>query len=651
MSVAALALAAAAAPQAHAQTVDFDGDVITFGDSLSDAGNVATLSGTGNVGAPFGTSNRFVNPGGLVWIEQVLGGVPETDGSNATSPQAVFFDELLATGTPTVVGDVNLAVGGAFAGSGNLGSPMLPGVQEQIDNFAAAGGMIDPTDTVTYWAGANNFFAGLPSVTGLGDAIDLGVDVGTLAIGDLTEITSGATIPGGGPGQVVVVNLPDLSLTPFLNTADFATRSAATAATDAYNATLEAGLAGLSDTFTNVDFVLLDVDAVFRVVSPNPAAFGFTNTTDACLLDADCAIASFEEQNQFLFADPVHPTNGGYALVAELARQTLDPADPGADSIGLHDVAILTRLFAVDQSLDRARSFFSSDAPQAGGAAFADPSADRGAVIFEGVGGAGGIDARGIASEIDYAFYGARFAFDYFQSENLVLGLQVLATEADADTEMTEFQTEQIGVDLYAGLKFQNVFGSFSFGGAALDVSDIERSVGVGPLVNTGETDGKQLSIGAELGYTAALGHGLQLIPTIGLGYVNTEIAGYSEEGVFAPLTFGDQDVGVLNGAVAVRAVKNFRTADGWRGRLSAGVGYEDFVSYSADDVDVNAQASTAAPVALAIADADGRGFVFDAGAKVALTESFIVSADYEFNTAGGETIGHAGAFRLISKF
>ena len=198
-------MAVAVNTPALSQTLEFGGDVLTFGDSLSDAGNVFVLTGSdGTVpGDLFGKdNNRFVNPGGLTWIEQLLGGVPNTDGTNAASPQSVFF----ATGT--VTGDVNLAVGGALAGSGNLnnvsngGTPFgaLPGVTEQIAAFNEAGGMISAEDTVTYWAGPNNFFLGLPGATTTAAVIELASNVAGLSLADITDLATGATIAGGGAG-------------------------------------------------------------------------------------------------------------------------------------------------------------------------------------------------------------------------------------------------------------------------------------------------------------------------------------------------------------------------------------------------------------------------------------------------------------------
>ncbi|MEP1442579.1 MAG: SGNH/GDSL hydrolase family protein, partial [Hyphomicrobiales bacterium] len=409
------------------------GDVITFGDSLSDNGNLFATTGAANA---FPGSSRFVNPGGLTWIEQLLGGTPDATGANAVSPQN---SPVQGTG---VAGDVNVAFGGAFAGSGGLAAG-IPGVTEQQGIFAASGGTIDANDTVTYWAGANNFFAGLPTVTDAAGAAALGQSVGALAVNDITQLATGAAVAGGGPGQLVYLNLPNLASLPSTSLGaqqaaagaaaqvaaaggDAAAQATASAQTQAavlgaaefatqnYNTTLEVGIAQLAAVDTNTDFVLIDVAAVFEEVVANPEAFGFTNATAGCVFDAACAAADFETQNQFLFSDGVHPTNAGHALIAELARQTLDPTIGAAQSAGIGDLTSTTRQIVAGSALSRARSFFFNQAASDGVSSSADvdtfsqtPSI-RGEAFAEVLGGSASIGARTGAPQADVDLLGLR---------------------------------------------------------------------------------------------------------------------------------------------------------------------------------------------------------------------------------------------------
>lgn len=657
------------------------GDVISFGDSLSDNGNVFTLSGGLSPDpAVFQGGNRFVNPGGLTWIEQLLGGTPNTDGTDATSPQAVFF----ATGT--VTGDVSVAVGGAFAGSGNLG-PGLPGVTQQLGAFAGAGGTISAEDTVTYWTGANNFFAGLPTVTSAAGAGALGQSVGALAVNDITQISTGAVIPGGGPGQLIYVTLPNLAVLPATNAgaqaagaaaagavlasggtpeqaqaaaaqAGAAVLSGAAIAIGAYNQTLVGGVNQLAAVDTDTDFVLLDAASVFDAVVANPAAFGFTNVSDACLLTPSCATADFATQNTFLFADGVHPTNAGYALLAELARQTLDPTAGGATASGLAEGAFQSREFVAYQALGRARSYFlHSELPGVASSADLDPqsetpvgSSHRGGAFVEAIAGTARIGARGVTPEVSTDLYGLRLGADLHQSESLVFGAQGSFTTGNGSQPQLEFEPSSFAVDLYAAKTFGAVYAALTAGAASLDVANIERSVGVGGLVNTGDTSGSQFNVIGELGYKIAFGD-YSIIPSGSVGYFRTNIDGYTEDGLFAPLSFGDRDVDAVTGSVNLRAARGFAIESGYQGRIFAGIGYEDFLTYNANDLNVAALASTAAASAISIDDPDGRGFLFELGAEVVLDDTFSLAADYTLGIGGSDTQSHQGALRLITKF
>lgn len=659
----------AATTTVFAQSALFEGDVISFGDSLTDNGNLSFLTGGLVPNTEFQGNNRFTTVGGLTFVEQLLGGVANTDGTIATSPQSVFF----AGGG--VTGDVNLGVGGALSGAngnltnlapafgGSLVGP-IPSIGDQINSFVAAGGVIDQTDTVTYLGGANDFFVGLGpagaaaaasgSITPL---TDVGAAIATSVIGDITTIADPFnTNPALNPGQIIVVNLPDLGLIP-LNVGTPA-QTAASIATSAFNQTLEAGVAQLAAIDTDTDFIFADIATVFDEIIANPAAFGFVNVTEQCFLNAECATAPLggELQNSFLFADEVHPTNAGQALIAELVRQLVAPTIGGAAASGLVDAPIRNRQFVAGQALNRARSFFFQDAPK-GASSTADVDTfdgsgggKRSEGFIEAIAGTSTIAARGVTPEVESNLYGFRAGGDLFQSDSLVLGFQGSFITGEGSQPTLEFEPNSFAIDLYGAKKFGNAFAALTVGAARLDVSNIERSVGVGGLTNTADTDGSQFNVIGEIGYDLKVS-GITIIPSGSIGFFRTDLDGYSEDGIFAPLAFGDRNINAVTGSVNVRAAKNFVTEGGLRGRVFAGVGYEDFLAYDANDLSVSALASTAAASTISIDDPDGRGFLFDVGARFDINDTFSVAADYTLGVGDGNTESHQGSFRLISRF
>ena len=262
--VSALALALSGVSVAQAQT--FSG-VITFGDSLSDAGQYAALP------APyaFGAGSFTTNPDD-VWAQTVsnwFGGNPN----------------------PSVAGGRNYAWGGAPTGFSVPGVSVPLGcvpttlpcrsVAQQI----AASGAVDPNALYTYWAGANDIFnyigyAGARVIT----SAQAQSFTGASALNAVGQI---AGLQAAGANYIVVFNLPDIGRAPFFtnttifpNSASPANAASASGLTFVYNSTLNSGLATLGD-----GIIPINVYGLVNEVLASPSLYGFSNTTGtACNL-------------------------------------------------------------------------------------------------------------------------------------------------------------------------------------------------------------------------------------------------------------------------------------------------------------------------------------------------------------------------------
>ena len=133
LAASALALGLATAGTASAQ--DY-GRIVTFGDSLSDNGNL--YAAIANPTSPPYFQGRFSN--GPVWVE-LLGWTQARVGGSLT-------------------GSYNSAYGGSRTDNT---VPFPTGMRAQITNYLGAGGAFDSDDLVTIWGGANNIFQGLPT--------------------------------------------------------------------------------------------------------------------------------------------------------------------------------------------------------------------------------------------------------------------------------------------------------------------------------------------------------------------------------------------------------------------------------------------------------------------------------------------------------
>lgn len=258
-----------------------------FGDSLSDTGNAFRVSG-GLVPPPPYFEGRFSN--GLIWVDYLA-------------------QDLGLNPSP----NTNFAFGGATTGTNNTISPLLPGLQQQINTFTQANPTADPNGLYIVWAGANDYLGG-------------GVTDPTVSIANLSNaITS---LAGVGAQNILVLNLADLGSLP--GTRGNSQQSTnLNLLTDAHNSGLSQTIAALSPQLgTDVNLTLVDTNSLFDRVLANPAEFNFTNVTTACLSVISCASANQNEQNQYLFWDNIHPTTAGHQLVADLAFSSLHSTSP-----------------------------------------------------------------------------------------------------------------------------------------------------------------------------------------------------------------------------------------------------------------------------------------------------------------------------------
>lgn len=178
--------------------------VVTFGDSLSDNGNV----------------DRFT--GGDIWVEHL----------------AKYFSAELK----------DFAYGGATTGDDNpaIGSNAT-GLLWQVDMYGPSLGTAPASETlVTVWAGANDFLQ-------LRSPYDAVINIDT-ALQDLYA---------AGGRNFLVPNLPDIGKTPAFSLADPAKSQFASEWTAAYNGALDAILYGFNSQYSNANLVQLDAFAIF----------------------------------------------------------------------------------------------------------------------------------------------------------------------------------------------------------------------------------------------------------------------------------------------------------------------------------------------------------------------------------------------------
>jgi outer membrane lipase/esterase len=162
--------------------------LVTFGDSLSDNGNL--FATTGQPPAPY--NQRFTNA--LVWSEYLFG---PARGFVATNPANVNS------------GNINFAFGGARTDLAPNSNGPIPSTGTQIGAFLANGGRFGAADLVSLWGGANNLFQGIPvAAANPGTATTVMTGVANSAAADIGNQVR--QMAAAGARNILVFNLPGL---------------------------------------------------------------------------------------------------------------------------------------------------------------------------------------------------------------------------------------------------------------------------------------------------------------------------------------------------------------------------------------------------------------------------------------------------------
>ena len=281
------------------------GNLVVFGDSLSDMGN-AKDSILNVPDVPPYWQGRFSN--GMVWVEYL---------SQAYGVTTTY-------GSGTSVGD-NRAFGGAQTGPG-FSYLLLPNVGSQISNYLAnVQSSFAANDVVSLWAGGNDFLYG----TANSDTI-------------VTNMESHIRqLEAAGAKTFIIPNLPPLEKTPEILGRSQTQQQNIASEVASYNAKLASLVSSLK---LELGITVYSVNAysIFNDIIENKDALGLTNTqSSACSGNAgllplpicnsgDPVVANVDE---YIFFDKAHPTRAMHQYIGRFAVESIGQADTDGDGI------------------------------------------------------------------------------------------------------------------------------------------------------------------------------------------------------------------------------------------------------------------------------------------------------------------------------
>ncbi|WP_013324933.1 SGNH/GDSL hydrolase family protein [Gloeothece verrucosa] len=308
-------------------------NIVFLGDSLTDNGNYYNLTkqatGIGFPDQPFYAKGCFSN--GSVWSDYVgtalgLNNIPFTN-------FAPFTDQI-----PQNNQAINFAIGGATSGSKNLGFPpeYPAGLQQQVDALTGLKQtqVFNPSDTLySLWIGGNDYLSlNLSADNTKKDTKNFVQQTVGQTIGNI-KTTLTTLVNQMDAEHIMVFNLPDLSQTPLgLSLKPDAAQTLKSLVTE-HNKQLDKEIKSLSKTYTDVDFISIDINALFKDITKKSNPFKFDNLTQAAtntnLYDPQFnplthKLTQSPNADNYLFWDSAHPTTKAHGLIADYVIKALE---------------------------------------------------------------------------------------------------------------------------------------------------------------------------------------------------------------------------------------------------------------------------------------------------------------------------------------
>lgn len=482
----------------QAQTLRVFPSQFSFGDSLSDNGNLFALTQGTQPPAPY-FNGRFSN--GPVFTELLRPGLQPA----ATAPAAVRTN-------------LNFAFAGATAAPGSL----VPTLSQQLGLMQQRGIAPAAGDLFTVLAGANDILDALATPVGQSPA-------GITGVANAAAVSvSGAvqTLLGAGARNILVLNLPNVA-----RTARFTTGSAAPAAplaqagSLAFNAEIRTRLGALTLP-ADARLTLFNLAGFFDHVLANSAALGFS-TTEQEYVGRLLAGQNPGDASGYFFWDGIHPTTRVHGLLAQALTEALNPEIVLATA-SPQGTALLTVVASHTDTLHQRLAL-----------AHRAPAAERLGTWFDYTYQQGNRNAqsgsvsRGWTPGFEFDVDAFTLGLDGKISDNVILGVAVTSSRVQARLAARGgFHTRGESAALYGAWHE----GAWSVEAAVLygtqDITGIRRSTLLGGPQTSASTKGDLSGASVRVGREFARSTTARIQPWVELRTSRVEIDRYVESGV-----------------------------------------------------------------------------------------------------------------------
>lgn len=330
-AICTLALGVCTMVPAHAYS-----DLVIFGDSLSDTGNVGlALQAAGFANASLGYPQPVTNSYIPSAPYPITGAYFPAVFSNGPVWATDFAAALGLSATASLLpgaGGTNYAFAGARVTKGLAQGQDVPSLIEQYGMYLLGMGPVK-ADALYVVAGGGNdardILAALPTSSNAAKTIGDGAISFAMGVDFIVE-----GLQAAGARNILVWDVPNLGITPAVRAMGDAAIDAGMATSFAMSSALNAMLAD------DPDVMRLSVFGLTSMVAANPAAFGFANATDAC-----GGAAAGTDCDTYFFWDGIHPTAQAHRLLADrmIAVAVPEPETYALMALGLVAVGFAAR--------------------------------------------------------------------------------------------------------------------------------------------------------------------------------------------------------------------------------------------------------------------------------------------------------------------
>jgi len=519
----------------HAASAQQFSNLVIFGDSLSDTGNIA----------------KIVPPAILATIPPG-NGVPVPPYYNFRFSDGPIYADTLGAKLGIAAPTADFAVGGAYTAKLNetvgaapisgtnlapllsLGSlPIDTSVQGQITSYLTSGAPVSHNGLYVVWGGANDYFAmagaiqaqptlSTTQIQGI-IAQQVTTTVGNLAA-DVTLLAR------AGAHSFVVPTLPNLGATPNFN-GSATTAQLGQLITFGHDTALANEMGALGQQL-HANIYLIDTNGLLADIEANPGKYGVSNVTQACLTAAGvCANPS-----SYLFWDSVHPTTGisqifGQAVVSAVTAPLVIGAQGKMADVATQ--AIFDSVSSRVNALQQGAAGFTLSGP--GGAASHVDTNDPVSFYVSGSYGRGSRDDETGQTGFDYTHGSVQGGADVRVTDNAAFGAQIGfgTTSATLKDGMGNDDLRTYSIALYGALFGEHWYGSGAVFAAYQDWDKLNRNTYVAGQVAAGTSNGTDKGAKLEGGY---MWHdrGFTFGPVAELRYARVDINAYTEQGAVA---------------------------------------------------------------------------------------------------------------------